>query len=163
MTTASEVATAEQLLEKINSHLGGYNRLTGLVFTHAEPDRVSAKIAITESHLQPYGIVHGGVLAGMVESLCSVGAALSVLEEERSAVGLENSTSFLRAIRSGVLQGTATPVHQGRRSQVWAAEIRDDQGRRVATGRVRLLVLERGAQAAGKEVRLESEDPPLRP
>jgi uncharacterized protein (TIGR00369 family) len=161
MTTALTAATAEQLLEKINSHLGGYNRIMGLEFTHAEPDRVSAKVTITEDHRQPYGIVHGGVLAGMVESLCSVGAALSVLEEERSAVGLENSTSFLRAIRSGVLQGIATPVHQGRRSQVWAAEIRDDQGRRVATGRVRLLVLEQGAQAAGKEVRLEPGDPPL--
>jgi uncharacterized protein (TIGR00369 family) len=152
--------TAIQLVDMINDHLGGYNTLTGLRFVHAEPDEVRAEIEVKEDHLQPYGLVHGGVLAGMVESLCSVGAAISVIDDDKSTVGLENSTSFLRAVRSGTLHGSAKPVRRGRRTQVWAAEIRDDEGRIVATGRLRLLVLEAGAEAAGREVRLEGHDAP---
>jgi uncharacterized protein (TIGR00369 family) len=139
----------------INDHLGGYNTMIGLRFVDAEPEQVSAEIEVNEHHLQPYGLVHGGVLAGMVETLCSVGAAISVIEEDKSTVGLENSTSFLRAVRSGTLKGTARPVRMGRRTQVWAAEIRDDRERLIASGRLRLLVLEAGAEAAGREVSLE--------
>lgn len=153
----SEVSTttSEQLLKMINDHLGGYNTMIGLRFVDAEPEQVSAEIEVNEHHLQPYGLVHGGVLAGMVETLCSVGAAISVIEEDKSTVGLENSTSFLRAVRSGTLKGTARPVRMGRRTQVWAAEIRDDRERLIASGRLRLLVLEAGAEAAGREVSLE--------
>ncbi len=60
------------------------------------------------------------------------------------AVGLENHTSFLRAVREGKLTATARPVVRGRRTQVWEAEVRDDEDRLVATGRVRLLCLEQG-------------------
>ena len=147
--------TPEQLVELINGHLGGYNLMTGLRFVSADPGSVAAEIEITADHLQPYGIVHGGVLAGMVESLCSVGAALTVIADDKSTVGLENSTSFLRAVRSGTLHGTASPVQISRRSQVWAAEIRNDDGRKVAVGRVRLLVLESGDRVAGREVSLD--------
>ena len=66
-----------ELLERVNRHLGGYNEVIGLRFVHAEPGEVVARLDIDDRHRQPYGLVHGGVLAGMVESLCSVGAALS--------------------------------------------------------------------------------------
>ena len=147
--------SAGDMVAMINGHLGGFANTIGLRFTDASPDQVAAELEIDERHLQPYGLVHGGVLAGMVETLCSVGAAINVLDEGKNTVGLENSTSFLRAVRAGVLHGAARPEHRGRRSQVWSAEIRDDRGRLVATGRVRLLVLETGASAAGSEVRLE--------
>jgi len=82
------------------------------------------------AHYQGYpGIVHGGVLAGMIESLCSTGAALSVIAEGKSTVGLENTTSFLRAVRSGRLRCTARPLVRGRRSHVWEAVIHDEAGR----------------------------------
>jgi uncharacterized protein (TIGR00369 family) len=55
------------------------------------------------------------------------------------AVGLENHTSFIRAVRSGRLRATARPITRGRKTHVWEAEVRDEQDRVVATGRVRLL------------------------
>ena len=143
----------------INEHLGGHNSAMGLRFIAAHKNELVAELEVAERHLQPYGLVHGGVLSSMVETLCSVGAAMHVREEGKSAVGLENSTSFLRAVRSGTLRGTARPVRCGRRSQVWAAEIRDDRDRLVASGHVRLLVLEAGATADGAEIRLQEPDP----
>ncbi len=145
----------ENVLELINANLGGYNNALGLRFTRATPDEYIAEIEIADSHLQPYGLVHGGVYAAMIETLCSTGAALTVWDENKHTVGLENTTSFLRAVRSGRLRATARPLVLGKRSHVWEAVIHDDRGRLVAAGRVRLIVLEPGAQADGARVELQ--------
>jgi len=144
----------ENVVEMINARQGGYNRAMGLRFIRATLDEIEAEIEIAEQHLQPYGLVHGGVLSGMIESLCSTAAALNVLAEGRSTVGLENATSFLRAVRSGTLRCVARPLVRGRRSHVWEATIHDEGGRLVASGRVRMLVLEPGATADGEPVAL---------
>ena len=146
----------ENVVNLINERLGGYNNVIGLRFVEASPDRFVAEWEIDERHLQPYGLVHGGVYAGMIESLCSTGAALSVWNEGKSTVGLENTTAFLRAVRSGTLRGTARPLARGRRSHVWEAEIKDDRDRLVASGRVRHMVLDPGAEADGETVTLEA-------
>ena len=142
-------------VEFINERLGGYNTVIGLRFVQATLDEVIAELVVGDQHRQPYGLVHGGVYSGMIETLCSTGAALNVMSEGKSTVGLENSTSFLRAVRSGTLRCTATPLVRGRRSHVWQAQIHDDQGRLVATGRVRLLVLNPGAEAGGEAIKFE--------
>jgi 1,4-dihydroxy-2-naphthoyl-CoA hydrolase len=146
----------ENVVNLINERLGGYNNVIGLRFVEASPDRFVAELEIDERHLQPYGLVHGGIYAGMIESLCSTGAALSVWNEGKNTVGLENTTAFLRAVRSGTLRGTARPLARGRRSHVWEAEIKDDRDRLVASGRVRLMVLDPGAEADGETVTLEA-------
>ena len=146
--------TDDEALTALNARRAGFNDTMQLRFTSLTPQTITAEVVVASCHLQPYGLVHGGVYASMIETLCSTGAALSVRDEARHAVGLENNTSFLRAVRSGTLRGVARPLSQGRRSQVWSAEIHDDQGRLVATGRVRLLVLEDGATAAGQQVGL---------
>jgi uncharacterized protein (TIGR00369 family) len=146
----------EDLVTMINAHLGGYNRAMGLSFVRATLDEFEAELEVSDQHRQPYGLVHGGVLAGMIETLCSVGAALNVLGEGKSTVGLENSTTFLKAVRSGTLRCTARPLVRGRRSHVWEGQVYDDRDRLVASGRVRLLVLEPGATADGVEVGLET-------
>ncbi len=142
----------QNILDLINDRLDGYSIAMGLRFTGVKPDEVEARMTVGKQHLQPYGIVHGGVHAGMIETLCSAGAAISVYAEGRTVVGLENSTSFLRAVREGELRCVAHPLHRGRTSQMWQAEVYDDRDRLVATGRVRLMVLEKGARVEGAEL-----------
>jgi acyl-CoA thioesterase FadM len=60
----------------------------------------------------------------------------------QTVVGLENSTSFIRAARGGVLRVTARPLTRGRRTQVWDATVTDADGAQLATGRVRLMCLD---------------------
>jgi uncharacterized protein (TIGR00369 family) len=68
-------------------------------------------------------------------------------------VGLENSTSFVRAVRAGAkLHAISTPITRGRRTQIWEARVLDDQERIVAAGRVRLLCLEQEQELAGEKV-----------
>lgn len=145
-----------EMVELINQRLGGYNDALGLRFVKAEPDEFVSEITITEDHHQPYGLVHGGLYCAMVETTCSTAAAINVFADNKSAVGLENSTSFLRSVRSGTLRCTATPLVKGRRSHVWEARIRDDQDRIVATGRVRMIILEPGARAGGETVGMKT-------
>jgi uncharacterized protein (TIGR00369 family) len=145
----------ENVVDMINARLGGFNEAMGVHFVSIEANEIVAELKASEQHLQPYGLVHGGVFTALIETLCSVGAALAVMPEGKTAVGLENTTSFLRAVRSGTIRGTARPLSQGRRSHVWQAEVRDQEDRLVASGRVRMLILEPGAEAAGEEVRLE--------
>jgi 1,4-dihydroxy-2-naphthoyl-CoA hydrolase len=139
-------------LDFLNQHLGGFNRAMGLTFTRATADVVEGELVVSEQHLQPYGVVHGGVHTGIIEAACSTGAALHALQFGQSVVGLENSTSFVRAAREGKLRVSATPIARGRRSQVWEAAVKDEQGRTLAVGRVRVICLDAGDALAGKKV-----------
>lgn len=153
---AALVAAGHDIVEILNMHRGGFERALGLVFTAASADEVTADVPVTAALLQPYGLVHGGVYASIVETLASTGAALSAMARGQTTVGLENATSFLRATRDGTLRARATPLHRGGRTQVWSVEIRDDEGREVASGRVRMLCLDAGASVAGETVAIKS-------
>lgn len=121
----------------------------GLRLIRASVDECVGELTVTDVHRQPYGIVHGGVHAGIIEAACSTGAAVVALGRGQTVVGLENATSFIAAARDGVLRVTATPITRGRRTQVWQAQVTDAAGRTLATGRVRLLCLDPGADIAG--------------
>ncbi len=114
----------------------------GIALVTATRDEVTATMAILPKHRQPMGIVHGGVYAGIVETLASCGAAIDAATHGKTVVGLDNQTSFIRATREGTLSARATPITRGRRTQLWEVTIRDDKAQTVATGRVRLLVVD---------------------
>jgi uncharacterized protein (TIGR00369 family) len=119
------------------SAASGFTALIGLELLEAGPDRVTASLTITESLLQPYGILHGGVLCSLVETLASIGAALWY-GDRGQVVGVSNHTDFLRASRSGVLHAVGTPIHRGRSSQLWLVEVSDEADRLIARGQLRV-------------------------
>ncbi|MFN7953973.1 MAG: PaaI family thioesterase [bacterium] len=135
---------------------GAWNRHLGLHLTEVSGERVVGEWQVDARHHQPYGIVHGGVHCSVIETVCSIGAAMSVFGEGLSVVGLENHTSFVRATRDGRLSVIATPITRGRRSQLWEAVIRNESNQVVATGRVRLLCLTPGSELAGREVKVDA-------
>ena len=141
--------------DALNRRVGGWTRAMNIQFVRATGDEVVAELQIGPHHLQAYGIVHGGVYAGMIESVASVGAALWAGRTNHSVVGLENQTSFLHATREGKLRATARPLMRGRRTQVWAANVTDSSGRVVSEGKVRLLALEQGTTLSGEGVKLK--------
>ncbi|MFN8543752.1 MAG: PaaI family thioesterase [Candidatus Binatia bacterium] len=131
----------------------GFDAAMQFRFVSATKDEIVVEFDIDAQHRQPYGIVHGGVYCAVFESVCSTGAALNAMPRGQSVVGLENHTTFVRAARSGHVRVTARPVTRGRRTQVWEAEARGDDEKLLATGRVRLLCLEREAEIAGETVK----------
>ena len=118
--------------------LGGpFTEYLGVTMTEVSGDRVVATWTAGPHLHQPYGIVHGGAHAGVVETLASVGAA-TWLGDKGKVVGVNNSTDFYRAVSEGTLTSTATPIHRGRSQQVWVVETLDVDGRLVSRGQVRL-------------------------
>src|ERR1700722_9160917 len=144
----SDAPPAPDRAAEMNATRGGFNTAMGLRFLRATRDEVIAELTVGANHSQPYGIVH----AGIIETACSVGAAIDAETYGRTAVGLENSTTFLRAARTGVLRVTARPLSRGRRTQVWEATVTDESARALATGRVRLICLEPESELAGRKV-----------
>lgn len=144
--TSSGTPSPEETAGFLEATRDGWCAANGVHFLRASRDEVVAELAIDDRHLQAYGIVHGGVHCGLIETLASVGAALDAMAGGKRVVGLENHTSFIKAARSGTLIGTARPLTRGRRSQVWEVSVVGDDGRLVATGRVRVLCLEPDAE-----------------
>jgi uncharacterized protein (TIGR00369 family) len=125
----------------------GLDAALGIEFAEMGPDRVVANWTVDERHLQPYGIVHGGVHCAAIETTASVGAAIWCLERGNKVVGVSNHTNFLRATHAGDrLTATATPIHRGRSQQLWQVEVTDQDTRLVARGEVRLQNLEAAPQ-----------------
>ena len=114
----------------------------GVEFIRATKDEVVLEVEIGEQHRQHFGLIHGGVHTGLIETAASLGAFLVEQERGRSVVGLENHTSFVRAARAGRVRVVATPITRGRTTQVWEANVRDADDRILATGRVRLLCVD---------------------
>jgi 1,4-dihydroxy-2-naphthoyl-CoA hydrolase len=144
----------------LNASTSGWNAAMGIHFVRATADEVIAELVIGPAHRQPYGIVHGGVHSGLIETVASVGAALAAMPRNQSVVGLENHTSFLNAVREGKLLATARPLTRGRRTQVWEATVTDAESRHLASGRVRFLALEAGASLAGETVKVKRSSEP---
>jgi uncharacterized protein (TIGR00369 family) len=118
----------------------GFDSELGLKYIDVTPDGGRAVLEINDKLLQPWGIVHGGVYCTIIESLASVSGAVWFAEkgERGTVVGVNNNTDFLRAISSGTVTAVSTPIHRGRRQQLWLIEVTDDKGRMVARGQVRL-------------------------
>jgi uncharacterized protein (TIGR00369 family) len=136
--------------------LAGWDGAMKMRYVRASGDEVVVEYDVDTIHKQPYGIVHGGVHCGVIETVCSAGAGIHAMARGQSVVGLDNHTSFVRAVRSGRITATATPITRGRRVQLWEAVCRDEEGKIVATGRVRLLCLDPGSELAGETVRTTS-------
>jgi uncharacterized protein (TIGR00369 family) len=96
---------ADDLSPTLNAHLDGWNAAMGLRFVRATADEVIAECTVGPQHLQPYGLVHGGVYAGLIETVTSVGAALWGMAQGLSVVGLDNHTSFLRGLAHNYVTG----------------------------------------------------------
>jgi 1,4-dihydroxy-2-naphthoyl-CoA hydrolase len=118
----------------------GFADEIGVEWINLDPDDARARIAVEPRHLQPFGIVHGGVFASLAESLTSAATYGAVRGEGMVAIGQANDTTFLRAIGDGHVNASATPRHRGRTTWVWDVEITDDDGRVCALARVTIAV-----------------------
>jgi 1,4-dihydroxy-2-naphthoyl-CoA hydrolase len=118
--------------------VGAFLRAAGLIFDEITASRVTGHLVLGPDHHTPWGIVHGGVYTTAVESTASVGASTAVRDRGQVAVGLTNTTHFLRSVTEGRVKVEATALSQGRTQQLWRVDITDESGRLVAHGEVRL-------------------------
>ena len=122
---------------------GNMGQHIGIEIVRIGPDQLEGRMPVDKRTTQPDGILHGGASVALAETLGSVGGAMVVDRERFQVVGQEINANHIRSAREGYVHGTARPIHLGRRSQVWAIEIVDDQKRLVCVSRITLAVIER--------------------
>jgi 1,4-dihydroxy-2-naphthoyl-CoA hydrolase len=127
-------------MDLANPNPTGFDALYGLEFERADADEVRAHVAIDARHLQPAGLVHGGVYSAMAESMASVGTWLGT-DGGKFVAGLSNHTSFLRPVFDGdTISAVAVPRHRGRTTWVWEVDITTSAGKSCALVRATIAV-----------------------
>jgi 1,4-dihydroxy-2-naphthoyl-CoA hydrolase len=126
--------------EQLNEAIQGFDRLYGLKLLSVSETEVSGQLAVRDEVKQPAGLVHGGVYASIAESLASMATHVAVAAGGEMAMGLSNSTSFLRPVTEGTVHAHGTRLHRGRTTWVWDVLFTDDQGRSCAVTRMTIAV-----------------------
>jgi len=117
----------------------------GIEFVEVGDDYLRARLPVDARTVQPFGILHGGASVALAETLGSAAANWCVDYAEKMCVGLDINANHVRAARSGVVIGTARPVHVGASTHVWEIRIEDERARLVCIARLTMAVLKRSS------------------
>lgn len=123
----------------------GFDRLYGLTIDGVGEDEVLAHVPVRDELRQPAGLMHGGAMSSLVESVCSRATALAVLDDGMAAMGQSISVSFIRPVTEGHAEVVARARHRGRTTWVWDAEVRDAEDRLCALAQMTIAVRPRPA------------------
>jgi 1,4-dihydroxy-2-naphthoyl-CoA hydrolase len=136
-------------VEELNSGSAGTMvEHLGIRFTEISDDFIRGTMPVDERTHQPYGVLHGGASVALAETLGSTGATMCVDATQYQCVGQEINANHVRPARSGLVTGTARPVHLGGRTQVWTIDIVNEAGKLVCTSRLTMAVIRRGSLGA---------------
>jgi 1,4-dihydroxy-2-naphthoyl-CoA hydrolase len=119
----------------------------GIRFTEVGADYLRGTMPVDERTKQPFGLLHGGASVALAETLGSMGAAMCIDPSKFLCVGQEINANHVRAVSSGLVTGTARPLHIGGRTHVWTIEIVNEAGKLVCASRLTMAVI----KADGRE------------
>lgn len=120
--------------------LSRFDQLVGTEWLDDDPDHARVRVELRDELRQPVGLLHGGVISTLVESVCSRATALAVLDEGMMAMGQSISVNFIRPVTEGAAEVHAHARHRGRTTWVWDAEVRDSQDRLCAMAQMTIAV-----------------------
>lgn len=144
---------ADDVAAMWNEHRGPFTEWLGLVFDLVTPERITAHLDVTPALHQPFGLVHGGVYASIVETLGSIAATVVAQQSGKVVVGVSNATDFLRPVRDGRIEAVATPLHTGRLQHLWLVEMFRQDGKLAARGQLRGQLIDPDRDLAGQSAR----------
>ena len=132
------------MLKEVNNRSKGTMvSALGIEITDFGDEHISGKMPVDDRTKQPFGLLHGGASAAFAETLGSIGAGSQVDLEQYSVVGIELSSSHLKAVKNGWVYGKATPIRIGRTIQVWDINIKNDNDEAVCKSRLTLAVIKK--------------------
>jgi len=109
-----------ELVKKFNVP---FAELIGLEYIGATRDRVRAKLVVRPDMCNGKNVIHGGAIMAFADTLGAAGTVINLPEGHATAT-IESKTNFIAGAPVGAtLIGEATPVHRGRRTQVWQTRI----------------------------------------
>lgn len=115
----------------------------GIEFTAIGNDFLEAKMPVDERTQQPFGMLHGGASVALAETMGSVAATCCVDVTKQYCVGLDINANHIRSIRSGYVKGITSPLHIGKKTQVWEIRIVNDKEELICISRITMAVLDK--------------------
>src|ERR1700751_279712 len=120
-------------LEKINSMKMPFAELKSFTFTEAEKDRVVARMLVRPDLCTLNHNIHGGALMALADSVGAAATVINLPEDARGTTTIESRTNFIGGAKEGTtVIATPTPVHRGRRTQVWQTRLETEEGKLLA-------------------------------
>ncbi|HAZ79838.1 MAG: hotdog fold thioesterase [Porticoccaceae bacterium] len=113
----------------------------GIKMIDVGDDYLTGTMPADSRTFQPYGIVHGGANVVLAETLGSMAGAHVIDTEHYLCMGQEVSATHLRPVSSGLVTGTARPIHLGKRSHVWEIRLTNDQGKLSCIAKLILAIV----------------------
>lgn len=122
----------DDLKVMINNLLPPFSQHLGIRIVSATPDLVVAEMDVRPEFCTTPPTIHGGAVMAFADTLGAVATIIN-LREGQGTTTLESKTNFIAAAQSGdVVRGETSPVHRGRRTQVWQTRISNGAGKLVA-------------------------------
>jgi uncharacterized protein (TIGR00369 family) len=120
-------------LEKVRSMKMPFADLKGVTFVEADRDRVVARMTVRPDLCTANNTIHGGAIMAFADSVGAAATVVNLPEDAKGTTTLESKTNFIGGAKEGAtLIATATPVHRGRRTQVWTTRLETEEGKLVA-------------------------------
>lgn len=130
------------LLEKINAMKMPFAELKGITFVEAEQDRVVARMLVRPDLCTLNHTIHGGAVMALADSVGAAATVINLPQDAKGTTTVESKTNFVGGAKEGTaVVATATPIHRGRRTQVWQTRIETEEGKLVAVVTQTQLVL----------------------
>jgi 1,4-dihydroxy-2-naphthoyl-CoA hydrolase len=133
-----------QLLEKINAYCKGTLMETlEIEYVAIDADSLTAKMPVSPKVHQPDGVLHGGAILALAESVGSAAAQVLMADKQGQIRGLELSGNHVKSVRSGYVWAKATILHRGKTTQLWQIHVTDDQAALVSVVKFTTMILNR--------------------
>ena len=121
------------LLDKIQGMKMPFAELKGVKFTEADKDRVVARMVVRPDLCTLHHIAHGGAIMAFADSVGAAATVINLPDDAKGTTTIESKTNFIGGAKEGAtVIATATPVHRGRRTQVWQTRLETEDGKLVA-------------------------------
>jgi 1,4-dihydroxy-2-naphthoyl-CoA hydrolase len=120
-----------------------FDELIGTEWLSDDPDDARVRLPIRDELRQPFGLMHGGVMSTLVESICSRATAGAVWDDGMAAMGQAIDVSFIRPVTEGAIEVRAKARHRGRTTWIWECEVVNDTGKLCALARMTIAIRRR--------------------
>ena len=129
-------------LDKIKALKMPFAELKGVTFTEATLDRVVASMIVRPDLCTLNHTLHGGAIMALADSVGAAATVINLPEDAKGTTTVESKTNFIGGAKEGsMVVATATPIHRGRRTQVWQTRVETDDEKLVAVVTQTQLVL----------------------
>jgi len=127
-----------KLIEMVNT--SPYPRHLRMQLISISMDQATVKLKTEQCHLQPFGIVHGGVLATLIDTATFWSVFLR-LPEDAGLVNIDLKLNYLKSISSGLMTAEGRCIRAGRSINYAEASVKDKEGNLIAHGTSTLMAL----------------------